>query len=159
MKLLSYNMQDLAARNIMVGCAGPDEICKVGDFGLLREIPQGAAVYVSSRDVPLPMRWMAPESLEDHEFSTASDVWSFGVVLWEMYNPKEIPYDNIKIKDATSLAMKVGRGLRLAIPEEYPSKVERIMKACWQENPTKRPSFIFIAQLLTSFAFTSRAAT
>lgn len=136
----------------MVGSVGTEEICKVGDFGLLRELPQGIEVYVSKGDAPLPMRWMAPESLEDSEFSTASDVWSYGVLLWEMYNPTEIPYKNIK--DAARLGMKLNRGLRLLIPEAYPTKVQRIMKACWQEDPTKRPSFIFIAQLLTSFAFT-----
>ena len=137
----------------MVGQAGTEQICKVGDFGLLRELPQGAEVYVSKSDAPLPMRWMAPESLEDNGFSTASDVWSFGVVLWEMYNPSEIPYNTIK--DTARLAMKICKGLRLLIPEVYPLKVQRIMKACWQEAPTQRPSFIFIAQLLTSVAFTA----
>lgn len=137
----------------MVGLVGTEEICKVGDFGLLRELPQGAEVYVSRSDAPLPMRWMAPESLEDNEFSTASDVWSFGVLMWEMYNPSEIPYSDIK--DAARLGIKLYRGVRLTIPKAYPPKVERIMKACWQEDPTMRPSFFLIAQLLTSFAFTT----
>ena len=145
-------LQDLAARNVMVGQVSTEQICKVGDFGLLRELPQGAQVYISKSDAPIPMRWMAPESLEDNEFSTASDVWSFGVLLWEMYNPSEIPYDNIK--NTASLAIKIGKGLRLPIPDVYPSKVQRMMKACWQEEPTRRPSFIFIAQLLSSVAFT-----
>ena len=148
-------MQDLAARNVMVGVVGTEEICKVGDFGLLRELPQGKEVYIARSDAPLPMRWMAPESLEDDEFSTASDVWSYGVLLWEMHHPNEIPYDNIK--DAAKLGMKLSRGLRLEIPADYPSIVERIMKACWQEEPTKRPSFFLIAQLLTSYAFTGMA--
>ena len=137
----------------MVSLAGTEEICKVGDFGLLRELPQGANIYVSKSEVPLPMRWMAPESLEDNEFSTASDVWSFGVVMWEMNNPSRIPYDDIK--DSTRVGIKLHKGLRLPIPKEYPPKVERIMKACWQEEPAMRPSFSLIAQLLTSFAFTS----
>ena len=136
----------------MVGLVGTEEICKVGDFGLLRELPQGKEVYVARSDVPLPMKWMAPESLSDDEFSTASDVWSYGVVLWEMYHPNENPYDNIK--DAAKLVVNLTRGLRLEIPADYPSIVERIMKACWQEEPTKRPSFVLIAQLLTSYAFT-----
>ena len=152
-----FFVQDLAARNIMVGLVGTEEICKVGDFGLLRELPQGTEVYIARSDLPLPMRWMAPESLEDDEFSTASDVWSYGVVLWEMYNPTGIPYEDIK--ETTKLGMKLGRGLRLPIPEVYPPTVERIMKACWQEDPPKRPSFVLIAQLLTSLAFTSRTAS
>ena len=80
----------MAARNIMVG---RNEICKVGDFGLLRELPKHASIYVStSTNTLFPVRWMAPESLEDHEFSPATDVWSFGIVLWEMVNPGAKPY-------------------------------------------------------------------
>lgn len=141
----------------MVGLVGTEEICKVGDFGLLRELPEGAEVYISKSELPLPLRWMAPESLEDNKFSTASDVWSFGVVMWEMHNPSEIPYSDIK--DATRLGIKLSKGLRLLIPKAYPPKVERIMKACWQEDPELRPSFMLIAQLLTSFAFTTSSTT
>ena len=132
---------------------GQDEICKVGDFGLLREVPKGEAVYVAKTDIPLPVKWMAPESLEDGEFSTASDVWSFGVVMWEMYNPTETPYG--EVNSPFQLAMRIARGMRLGIPEPYPPTVAKIMKACWQQIPTKRPSFLLIASLLTTHAFTS----
>lgn len=72
---------------------GKNEICKVGDFGLLREIPKDSSIYVStSANTLFPVRWMAPESLEDREFSPASDVWSFGIVLWELVNPGAKPY-------------------------------------------------------------------
>lgn len=71
---------------------GKNEICKVGDFGLLREIPKGDTFYVSTTNCLFPVRWMAPESLEDKQFSPASDVWSFGVILWEMVNPGVKPY-------------------------------------------------------------------
>ena len=134
---------------------GQDEICKVGDFGLLRELPQGQAVYVVKTDIPLPVKWMAPESLEDGEFSTASDVWSFGVVMWEMYNPTETPYGDIC--DPLRLAMKIARGMRLEIPEPYPLTVAKIMKACWHQIAAKRPSFLLISSLLTTHAFTSSA--
>jgi serine/threonine protein kinase len=100
---------------------------------------------------------MAPESLEDNKFSTPSDVWSFGVVMWEMDNPSEIPYSDIN--DAARLGIKLAKGLRLQIPKAYTPKVERIMKACWQETPELRPSFMLIAQLLTSFAFTTSSTT
>ena len=156
-RILILILQDLAARNIMVGIVGTEEICKVGDFGLLRELPQGMDVYVAKSDLPLPMRWMAPESLEDDEFSTASDVWSYGVVLWEMYYPKSIPYEGINT--TTKLGMKLGGGLRLPIPEAYPPTVEKIMKACWQKDPPKRPSFVLVAQVLSSLAFTNRTAS
>ena len=61
-----------------------DEICKVGDFDLLRELPKDNRIYVAKITVAFPIRWMAPESLVKREFSPASDVWSFGVVMWEM---------------------------------------------------------------------------
>ena len=136
---------------------GQDEICKVGDFGLLRELPQGQAVYVAKTDIPLPVKWMAPESLEDSEFSTASDVWSFGVLMWEMYNPTETPYG--ELCDPLRLAMKIARGMRLSIPEPYPPTVTKIMKACWHQNPAKRPSFLLISSLLTTHAFNSSSTT
>ena len=154
---LNLILQDLAARNIMVGVFGSQEICKVGDFGLLRELPQETKVYIAKSGLPLPMRWMAPESLEDDAFTPASDVWSYGVVLWEMYNPTDIPYKDIK--ETTKLGMKLNKGKRLDIPEAYPPTVERIMKACWQENPSNRPSFVLIAQLLTSLAFKRKTAS
>lgn len=93
---------------------GKDEICKVGDFGLLREIPKDATPYVStSENCLFPVRWMAPESLEDREFSPASDVWSFGVILWEMKNPGAKPYgDNLSEFEC---GLKIIGGLKLAL--------------------------------------------
>ena len=69
-----------------------NETCKVADFGLLREIPKDDAIYHATRQLPWPIRWMAPESLGERDFSSASDVWSFGVLCWEMYYPTETPY-------------------------------------------------------------------
>ena len=91
----NYSTQDLAARNILVG---KDETCKVGDFGLLRKLRKASStdpkeVYVAQSTTPLPIRWMAPESLSTKkQFSTASDVWSFAVLQWEMKNADSIPY-------------------------------------------------------------------
>lgn len=127
-----------------------DEICKVADFGLLRELPKGGEIYVAKADVPLPIKWMAPESLKDKEFSTASDVWSFGVLMWEMYHPNETPYGEI---DIFSLLINIAQGMRLPVPKPYPPTVARIMKACWHQNPAKRPSFLLISSLLTTYAF------
>ena len=124
-----------------------DEICKVGDFGLLRELPKDVEIYVAKTKVAFPIRWMAPESLMRKEFSPASDVWSFGVVMWEMFNPRLKPYKGM---NNIEVAVNVNQGKRLDIPEPYPPTVARIMKACWQHSPSKRPSFLLIASLLTS---------
>lgn len=98
--------QDLAARNVMVS---EDEICKVGDFGLLRELPKDDKIYVAKSQVAFPIRWMAPESLMRREFSPASDVWSFGILMWEMHNPRKLPYG--KNMDNTQVAVGHSRGL------------------------------------------------
>ena len=84
--------QDLAARNILVG---DNELCKVADFGLLRELPKDDSIYHSQTNIPCPIRWMPPESISDRQFSTASDVWSFGILIWEMFNPGKLPYEKL----------------------------------------------------------------
>ena len=140
-------LQDVAARNVMVSL---DEICKVGDFGLLREIPKDADIYVNKTKTKFPVRWMSPETHLRREFSPATDVWSFGVVMWEMYNPTELPYQGLS---NIEVAANVCMGTRLEIPKSYPPPVMRIMKACWQLEPSKRPSFYLITMLLTNVVF------
>ena len=127
-----------------------DEICKVGDFGLLREIPKDANIYVSKTKMAFPIRWMAPECHLRKEFSPATDIWSFGVVMWEMYNPTELPYKGLSNPEVSA---NICMGTRLEIPKAYPPTVARIMKACWQLEPAKRPSFLLIAMLLTNVVF------
>ena len=91
---------------------GDNEVCKVADFGLLRELDDFQEVYTSSNISLCPLRWMAPESVENMQFSTASDVWSYGILLWEMFNPTEIPYPDLR--DAQFIA-KVVQGHYLPI--------------------------------------------
>lgn len=124
--------------------------CKVADFGLLREIPKDDSIYQSKMDsdTPLPIRWMAPESLRHRKFSPASDVWSFGVLLWEMYYPRKLPYAELGMDQ---ISFQLHSGHRLSIPPAYPSIVARVMKACWQKEPEKRPSFQLISSVLTKF--------
>ena len=133
---------------------GHEEICKVGDFGLLRELPERVDVYVATSEFALPIRWMAPESMLKKEFSPATDVWSFGVVMWEMFNPSKMPYEDM---DNMEVAIKVSSGMRLAIPEDYPKTVMEIMKACWQMDPSRRPSFMLCASLLMTVVFGTTA--
>ena len=122
--------------------------CKVADFGLLREIPKDDAIYQSKTETPLPIRWMAPESLRDRKFSPASDVWNFGVLLWEMYYPMQLPYSEL---GTDQISFQLHSGHRLSIPPAYPSIVARVMKACWQKELEKRPSFQLISSVFTKF--------
>ena len=90
---------------------------------------------------------MAPESIQSRAFSTASDVWSFGILQWEMFYPDRVPYQNM---ESMECAVNVARGCRLHLPRKSPPVVRRVMKACWQHNPVKRPSFLLISTLLST---------
>ena len=141
--IFSYCIQDLAARNVLVD---ENKTCKVSDFGLLREVPKDNNIYVSTYQGPSPLRWMPPESIKDKIFSPASDVWSYGILQWEMFYPEKIPYDNM---EDMQVIVKVAEGYRMPIPRGCPGLAAKIMRACWQHEPRKRPSFLLISNLLT----------
>ena len=90
----------MAARNVLVG---EGELCKVSDFGLLREITIDTGIYQSQTNLPLPIRWMPPETITERTFSVASDVWSFGILIWEMFNPYSVPYSGMDNNQVRSL--------------------------------------------------------
>ncbi|XP_077589795.1 tyrosine-protein kinase Srms [Stigmatopora nigra] len=125
--------RDLAARNILVG---EDLICKVADFGLARIIKD--SVYTASRSTKIPVRWTAPEAAIHQKFSVKSDVWSFGVLLYEMMSRGKMPYEGKNNKQVLSLLTS---GARLACPSRCPHNIYRIMMDCWATEPSKRPSF------------------
>ena len=78
----------------------------MADFGLLRELPKDDSFYHMQTNVPCPVRWMPPESITDRNFSTASDVWSFGILIWEMFNPTKTPYTSLgNIEVATKVCI------------------------------------------------------
>ena len=105
-------IQDLAARNVLVDS---EKRCKVADFGLLREVPkEEECVYVSKKDGNSPLRWMAPESITDNIFSPASDVWSYGILQWEMFYLNKNPYPDM---NTMQMIARVTTGYRLAIPD------------------------------------------
>ena len=135
--------QDIAARNIILNS---NEVCKISDFGLLREIPKDDSIYVSQQACPVPVRWMAPESLLRREFSTATDIWSYGILMWELRYPSERPYSSFK--DNTQCAVQITSGFLLNIPSDYPENVQKIMRACWLKDPAKRPSFLLISNII-----------
>lgn len=127
--------RDLAARNVLV--ASPTHV-KISDFGLAQFIDSGYYRIQTQRG--LPFRWYAPESLENGKFSHKSDVWSFGVTLWEMYTyGKDPEYEGVG--DDCRLLEALQTGIRLKIPPSCPGQVYHIMMDCWNCSDEERPSF------------------
>ncbi|XP_041966330.1 tyrosine-protein kinase CSK-like [Alosa sapidissima] len=121
--------RDLAARNVLVS---DDNIAKVSDFGLTKEAS-------SKQDTAkLPVKWTAPEALREKKFSTKSDVWSYGILLWEIYSFGRVPYPKIALKDVVP---QVEKGYVMTPPDGCPAPVYEVMKLCWTLNADTRPSF------------------
>ncbi|XP_034540942.1 insulin-like growth factor 1a receptor [Notolabrus celidotus] len=129
--------RDLAARNCMVA---EDFTVKIGDFGMTRDIYE-TDYYRKGGKGLLPVRWMSPESLKDGVFTTMSDVWSFGVVLWEIATLAEQPYQGMTNEQVLRFVMEGGL---LDKPDNCPDMLFELMRMCWQYNPKMRPSFLEI---------------
>ncbi|KAM8877901.1 insulin-like growth factor 1 receptor [Synchiropus picturatus] len=129
--------RDLAARNCMVA---EDFTVKIGDFGMTRDIYE-TDYYRKGGKGLLPVRWMSPESLKDGVFTTNSDVWSFGVVLWEVATLAEQPYQGLSNEQVLRFVMEGGL---LEKPHNCPDLLFELMRLCWQYNPKMRPSFVDI---------------
>jgi serine/threonine protein kinase len=129
-----YVHRDLAARNCMV--AG-DHTVKIGDFGMARDVYE-TDYYKKETVGLLPVRWMAPESLADGVFTSDSDVWSYGVVLWEMATLAEQPYQGLANEEVFHFVKTKGK---LNRPTHCPDLLYEVMSACWSWRPNDRPTF------------------
>ncbi|XP_022435736.1 tyrosine-protein kinase CSK isoform X3 [Monodon monoceros] len=128
--------RDLAARNVLVS---EDNVAKVSDFGLTKEAS-------STQDTgKLPVKWTAPEALREKKFSTKSDVWSFGILLWEIYSFGRVPYPRIPLKDVVP---RVEKGYKMDAPDGCPPAVYEVMKNCWHLDAAMRPSFLQLREQL-----------
>ncbi|KAM3841330.1 tyrosine-protein kinase ABL2 isoform 2-T2 [Vipera latastei] len=125
--------RDLAARNCLVG---ENHVVKVADFGLSRLMT--GDTYTAHAGAKFPIKWTAPESLAYNTFSIKSDVWAFGVLLWEIATYGMSPYPGIDLSQVYDLLEK---GYRMEQPEGCPPKVYELMRACWKWSPLDRPSF------------------
>ncbi|KAM3874059.1 tyrosine-protein kinase ABL1 isoform 2-T2 [Diretmus argenteus] len=125
--------RDLAARNCLVG---ENHLVKVADFGLSRLMT--GDTYTAHAGAKFPIKWTAPESLAYNKFSIKSDVWAFGVLLWEIATYGMSPYPGIDLSQVYELLEK---DYRMDRPEGCPEKVYELMRACWKWNPAERPSF------------------
>ncbi|CAL8099077.1 unnamed protein product [Calicophoron daubneyi] len=124
--------RDLAARNILVG---EDNVLKISDFGLTRAVED---YYRKTTNGRLPVKWLAPESLFDRIYTTKSDVWSFGVLLWEVFSFGRTPFKGI---DPSSVLTLVKEGHRNPKPRFATDEVYAVMVACWKMNADQRPTF------------------
>uniref|UniRef100_UPI00358E7541 mast/stem cell growth factor receptor Kit-like isoform X2 n=1 Tax=Myxine glutinosa TaxID=7769 RepID=UPI00358E7541 len=133
--------RDLAARNVLVASR---KALKIGDFGLARDVEKDTN-YVVTGSVRLPVKWMAPESIFDGVYTPQSDVWSYGVLLWEIFSLGETPYPDRPVD--TGFYKEIRNGYRMAPPALCPQIMHAMMLACWEE-PQKRPSFENISEFL-----------
>ncbi|CAF0912420.1 unnamed protein product [Rotaria sordida] len=132
--------RDLAARNILM--QSTDQV-KISDFGLSRRID--ADVYMQKSDSKIPVKWYAPEAISIGKFTTKSDVWSFGVTLWEMFSYAATPYGDMS---GTDVYYFLQHGKRLERPSRCPSSTYQLMQKCWEWDEKKRPTFSELLQLL-----------
>ncbi|XP_025031060.1 non-receptor tyrosine-protein kinase TNK1 isoform X1 [Python bivittatus] len=135
--------RDLAARNILLVS---EEHAKIGDFGLMRPLSSKSDRYVMSAHRRIPFAWCAPESLRLGIFTSASDVWMFGVTLWEMFSYCEEPWMGLT---GRQIMIKIDReGGRLERTDDCPRGIYSLALKCWAHNPEERPKFRDIVHLL-----------
>ncbi|XP_065082487.1 activated Cdc42 kinase Ack [Ochlerotatus camptorhynchus] len=136
--------RDLACRNVLL--ASGNKI-KIGDFGLMRALPQQEDCYVMTEHKKVPFPWCAPESLRYRQFSHASDTWMFAVTLWEMFTFGEDPWVGL---NGSQILRKIDReGERLHHPDACPPDVYQLMLQCWDKTPAERPTFAAIKEFLS----------
>ncbi|XP_041520471.1 vascular endothelial growth factor receptor 3 isoform X1 [Microtus oregoni] len=134
--------RDLAARNILLS---ESDIVKICDFGLARDIYKDPD-YVRKGSARLPLKWMAPESIFDKVYTTQSDVWSFGVLLWEIFSLGASPYPGVQINE--EFCQRLKDGTRMRAPELATPAIRHIMQSCWSGDPKARPAFSELVEIL-----------
>lgn len=128
--------RDLAARNILVD---HNKVCKIADFGMARSIQDiGSDIYEQKSKGALPIRWMAPESLYMNIFTHKSDVWSFGILCWEIVTLGSTPYPGLTARE---VMRQVTEGYRLERPDHCRPELYRLLATCWSQDLNKRPTF------------------
>ncbi|KAK5616091.1 hypothetical protein CRENBAI_017606 [Crenichthys baileyi] len=139
---MSYVHRDLAARNILVNTVLE---CKVSDFGLSRVLEDDPEGTYTTSGGKIPIRWTAPEAIAYRKFTSASDVWSFGIVMWEVMAFGERPYWDMSNHEVMKA---INEAFRLPAPMDCPSAVYQLMLQCWLQDRSKRPRFGDIVSLL-----------
>ncbi|XP_062285442.1 LOW QUALITY PROTEIN: ephrin type-A receptor 3-like [Scomber scombrus] len=139
---MSYVHRDLAARNILVNS---NLVCKVSDFGLSRVLEDDPEAAYTTRGGKIPIRWTAPEAIAYRKFTSASDVWSYGIVMWEVISYGERPYWEMSNQDVIKA---IEEGYRLPAPMDCPVVLHQLMLDCWEKGRSERPKFGQIVTIL-----------
>ncbi|CAL8121490.1 unnamed protein product [Orchesella dallaii] len=137
--------RDLATRNVLLDY---NLTAKITDFGLSQRLYQDVDRVRQNTEELLPWKWMALESLKFLEFSTKSDVWSYGVTLWEIFSLGKVPYQDQSFDE--KFIARLQMGLRMDYPSRMPLILKEIMSSCWHRDPVQRPSFEEIVKTLSS---------
>uniref|UniRef100_A0AAR2KNH2 receptor protein-tyrosine kinase n=1 Tax=Pygocentrus nattereri TaxID=42514 RepID=A0AAR2KNH2_PYGNA len=134
---MNYVHRDLAARNILVNS---NLVCKVSDFGLSRFLEDDTSdpTYTSALGGKIPIRWTAPEAIQYRKFTSSSDVWSYGIVMWEVMSYGERPYWDMSNQDVINA---IEQDYRLPPPMDCPNALHQLMLDCWQKDRNNRPKF------------------
>uniref|UniRef100_A0A8C9NQ08 receptor protein-tyrosine kinase n=1 Tax=Serinus canaria TaxID=9135 RepID=A0A8C9NQ08_SERCA len=141
---MNYVHRDLAARNILVNS---NLVCKVSDFGLSRFLEDDASnpTYTGGLGCKIPIRWTAPEAIQYRKFTSSSDVWSYGIVMWEVMSYGERPYWDMSNQDVINA---IDQDYRLPPPPDCPTVLHLLMLDCWQKERVQRPKFEQIVSAL-----------
>ncbi|XP_031575449.1 ephrin type-A receptor 7-like isoform X2 [Actinia tenebrosa] len=135
--------RDLAARNVLVG---ENKICKISDLGLARKVSED--IYTRSSRARLPVKWMPPESIFFGQSTIASDVWAYGIVLWELFTLGDSPYPGCNGNDVTRLLRE---GYRMPKPPHLSKILYSLMLKCWKDKPEERPPFNTIREEINTY--------
>uniref|UniRef100_A0A671N853 Tyrosine-protein kinase n=1 Tax=Sinocyclocheilus anshuiensis TaxID=1608454 RepID=A0A671N853_9TELE len=139
----NYIHRDLRAANVLVS---DSLLCKIADFGLARVIEDDQ--YTAREGAKFPIKWTAPEAINYGSFTIKSDMWSFGVLLYEIITYGKNPYPGMSNSEVMS---SVQRGYRMPRPENCPTELYEIMTSCWKSKPDDRPTFDYIQSVLDDF--------
>uniref|UniRef100_A0A8B9PHI7 Tyrosine-protein kinase n=1 Tax=Apteryx owenii TaxID=8824 RepID=A0A8B9PHI7_APTOW len=150
MKYLEENNfvhRDLAARNVLLVT---QHYAKISDFGLSKALSADENYYKAQSHGKWPVKWYAPECMNFYKFSSKSDVWSFGVLMWEAFSYGQKPYKGMK---GGEVAQMIERGERMECPEVCPTEVYDLMKLCWTYNIDDRPGFVAVELRLRNYYY------
>ncbi|VDQ04517.1 unnamed protein product [Trichobilharzia regenti] len=144
-----YIHRDLAARNILVG---ENNCVKIADFGLARMVEDHYSTYMAQKSTKFPIKWTAPEAALMGRFTIKSDVWSFGIVIYELITLGQVPYPSM---NNTETLHQVSTGYRMPRPANCPQPIYDMLLQIWDSCPEKRPTFAFLFEFFEDYFVTS----